>query len=127
MPTVFITGSTDGSASQRPNRFSRDGHWVVLHARSAERAAVTATLASRSAGLVVATPKGHAGVIAANTFAPYILTALINCPARLDYLSSGLHGDGEGSLEDFDGTGVLGTQRESAPKASYTSLRSLLS
>jgi NAD(P)-dependent dehydrogenase (short-subunit alcohol dehydrogenase family) len=47
---------------------------------------------------------GHAGVLAVNTLAPYILTALIHRPARLVYLSSGLHRGGEGSLRDLDWT-----------------------
>ena len=50
------------------------------------------------------TPEGHATVLAVNTLAPYILTALIERPRRLVYLSSGLHRGGEGSLEDLDWT-----------------------
>ena len=44
------------------------------------------------------TPEGHAGILAVNTLAPYMLTALIERPDRLVYLSSGLHRGGEGSL-----------------------------
>jgi NAD(P)-dependent dehydrogenase (short-subunit alcohol dehydrogenase family) len=94
---------------------------VVLHARSADRAAIIAELASRSAGIVVGDlrsgaetrsigaqprfdPEGHAGILAVNTLAPYMLTALIQCPGRLVYLSSGLHRGGEGSLGDLDWT-----------------------
>jgi NAD(P)-dependent dehydrogenase (short-subunit alcohol dehydrogenase family) len=50
------------------------------------------------------TPEGHATILAVNTLAPYILTALIHRPARLVYLSSGLHRGGEGSLRDIDWT-----------------------
>ena len=50
------------------------------------------------------TPEGHAGILAVNTLAPYMLTALIERPARLVYLSSGLHRGGEGSLGDLDWT-----------------------
>lgn len=50
------------------------------------------------------TPEGHAKIFAVNTLAPYILTALIDRPARLIYLSSGLHRGGEGSLGDLDWT-----------------------
>jgi NAD(P)-dependent dehydrogenase (short-subunit alcohol dehydrogenase family) len=50
------------------------------------------------------TPEGHAGILAVNTLAPYVLTALIERPGRLIYLSSGLHRDGEGSLQDLDWT-----------------------
>jgi NAD(P)-dependent dehydrogenase (short-subunit alcohol dehydrogenase family) len=49
-------------------------------------------------------PVGHAGVLAVNTLAPYILTALIHRPARLVYLSSDLHRGGGGSLRDLDWT-----------------------
>src|SRR6516225_5972136 len=48
------------------------------------------------------TPEGHAGTLAVNTLAPYLLTALIERPGRLVYLSSGLHRGGEGSLADLD-------------------------
>jgi NAD(P)-dependent dehydrogenase (short-subunit alcohol dehydrogenase family) len=48
------------------------------------------------------TPEGHATILAVNTLAPYMLTALITRPARLVYLSSGLHRGGEGSLDDVD-------------------------
>ena len=41
-------------------------------------------------------------MLAVNTLAPYILTALIERPGRLVYLSSGLHRGGEGSLRDLD-------------------------
>jgi NAD(P)-dependent dehydrogenase (short-subunit alcohol dehydrogenase family) len=50
------------------------------------------------------TPEGHAGTLAVNTLAPYMLTALIRRPGRLVYLSSGLHRGGEGSLGDLDWT-----------------------
>ena len=50
------------------------------------------------------TPEGHAGTLAVNTLAPYMLTALIGRPGRLVYLSSGLHRGGEGSLSDLDWT-----------------------
>ncbi|CAN5392537.1 SDR family NAD(P)-dependent oxidoreductase [soil metagenome] len=48
------------------------------------------------------TPEGHATVFAVNTLASFVLTALIQRPQRLIYLSSGLHRDGEGSLTDPD-------------------------
>jgi NAD(P)-dependent dehydrogenase (short-subunit alcohol dehydrogenase family) len=50
------------------------------------------------------TPEGHAVVLAVNTLAPYLLTSLIERPDRLVYLSSGMHRDGEGSLQDIDWT-----------------------
>jgi len=50
------------------------------------------------------TPEGHAKLLAVNTLAPFILTALIERPDRLIYLSSSLHRGGEGSLRDIDWT-----------------------
>lgn len=40
-------------------------------------------------------------MFAVNTLAPYILTALIERPKRLVYLSSGLHQSGDASLNDL--------------------------
>lgn len=48
------------------------------------------------------TPEGHAKVLAVNVLAPYLLTALIDRPDRLIYLSSSMHHGGEGSLDDID-------------------------
>lgn len=48
--------------------------------------------------------EGHATILAVNSLAPYMLTALIERPDRLVYLSSGLHRGGEGSLDDIDWT-----------------------
>ena len=142
MAIVFITGSTEGLGCAAAQSLLDDGHQVVLHARSADRAASIAGLASRAAGVVVgdlgsavetrsiadqvnaighmdaiihnagvytqrsrgSTQEGHASTFAINTLAPYMLTALIERPARLVYLSSGLHRGGEGSLNDLDWT-----------------------
>ncbi len=49
----------------------------------------------------VATEDGLPHVFAVNTLAPYILTALIQRPKRLVYLSSGLHRSGDESLKDL--------------------------
>jgi len=48
------------------------------------------------------TPEGHATVLAVNTLAPYMLTALIQRPERLIYLSSGMHRGASNSLRDVD-------------------------
>jgi NAD(P)-dependent dehydrogenase (short-subunit alcohol dehydrogenase family) len=119
-----------------------DGHEVVLHARTRERAAALSDLAPGAAGVVIgdlasaaqtrqladqvnqigrmdavihnagvylepsraATADGHAKTLAVNTLAPYLLTALIDRPSRLIYLTSGLHHAGAGSLRDIDWT-----------------------
>ena len=52
----------------------------------------------------VATVDGHTRVLAVNVLAPYVLTALIERPQRLIYLSSGMHHDGHPSLDDIDWT-----------------------
>lgn len=52
----------------------------------------------------VATPEGHARVLAVNVLAPYVLTATIGRPSRLIYLSSGMHRGGDASLRDIDWT-----------------------
>jgi len=49
----------------------------------------------------VVTEDGLPNEFAVNTLAPYILTALINRPKRLVYLSSMLHQQGDASLEDL--------------------------
>ena len=137
---VFITGSTDGLGRAAAVTLIDEGHQVVLHARSAQRASALADLVPRAAGLVVGdlagavqtraiadqvnklgrmdavihnagiyrepnrgtTPEGHAKILAVNTLAPYMLTALIERPDRLVYLSSGMHRGGEDSLRDID-------------------------
>lgn len=142
MAIVFITGSTDGLGRAAAQSLLDQGHKVVLHARSADRARELGELESRAAGVVIgdlrgasetrsvadqvnavgrmdavihnagvytqpnrgSTPEGHANTLAINTLAPYMLTALIERPGRLVYLSSGLHRGGEGSLADLDWT-----------------------
>jgi NAD(P)-dependent dehydrogenase (short-subunit alcohol dehydrogenase family) len=51
-----------------------------------------------------ATPEGHATTLAVNVLAPYMLTAWIERPGRLIYVSSGMHREGGGSLDDIDWT-----------------------
>jgi len=142
MAIVFITGSSDGLGRAAAHSLVDGGHKVVLHARSAERAATIGTLGARCSGTVIgdlrsaaetrsiaeqvnaigrmdavihnagvytersrgSTPEGHATTLAVNALAPYMLTALIERPRRLVYLSSGLHRGGEGSLSDLDWT-----------------------
>jgi NAD(P)-dependent dehydrogenase (short-subunit alcohol dehydrogenase family) len=140
MARIFITGSTDGLGRAAARGLMEEGHLVLLHARSQERASAVADLASRSLGVVVgdlssaaetrsvadqvnaigrinavihnagtystasriATPEGHASILAVNTLAPYMLTALIERPGRLTYLSSSMHRGGAGPLRDID-------------------------
>src|SRR6185295_17283750 len=50
----------------------------------------------------VETEDGLPLVFAVNVLAPYLLTALIERPDRLVYLSSSMHRGGEGPLDDID-------------------------
>jgi NAD(P)-dependent dehydrogenase (short-subunit alcohol dehydrogenase family) len=140
MAGIFITGSTDGLGRAAARTLIDEGHQVVLHARSRERASALDDLAPRSAGVVVGdlgnavetgsvvdqvnaigrldaiihnagtystsgrlpTREGHATILAVNTLAPYILTALIERPRRLIYLSSSMHRGGASALRDID-------------------------
>ncbi len=52
-------------------------------------------------GRRVETEKGVPNVFAVNVLAPYLLTALIERPRRLIYLSSGMHHGARGPLEDL--------------------------
>jgi NAD(P)-dependent dehydrogenase (short-subunit alcohol dehydrogenase family) len=52
----------------------------------------------------VETEDGFAHVLAINSLAPYVLTALIHPPRRLIYISSGLHKQGDPSLNDLNWT-----------------------
>jgi NAD(P)-dependent dehydrogenase (short-subunit alcohol dehydrogenase family) len=143
VPRIFITGSTDGLGRAAAGVLMGEGHDVVLHARTRERAAALGDLAPDAARVVIGdlssaaqtreladqvngigrmdavihnagiylepsrstTAEGHAKTLAVNTLAPYMLTALIDRPDRLIYLSSGMHHAGAGSLRDIDWTG----------------------
>jgi NAD(P)-dependent dehydrogenase (short-subunit alcohol dehydrogenase family) len=50
---VLITGSTDGLGRAAAGALIDDGHDVVLHARTRERAASVTGLATHAAGVVI--------------------------------------------------------------------------
>lgn len=50
MPRIFITGSADGLGRAAAGVLIGDGHDVVLHARTRERAAALSDLAPDAAG-----------------------------------------------------------------------------
>src|SRR5918995_2001948 len=142
MARIFITGSTDGLGRAAARTLLNEGHQVVLHARSRDRASALEELASRSTGVIIGhlgsavetrriadqvnvigrmdavihnagisstkgrspTSEGHATILAVNTLAPYMLTALIERPRRLVYLSSSMHRGGGASLRDINWT-----------------------
>lgn len=53
MLRIFITGSTDGLGRAAAGALISEGHDVVLHARSRERAATLSDLAADAAGVVI--------------------------------------------------------------------------
>src|SRR5579859_713477 len=53
VPRIFITGSADGLGRAAAGVLIREGHDVVLHARSRERVAALSDLAPDAAGVVV--------------------------------------------------------------------------
>jgi NAD(P)-dependent dehydrogenase (short-subunit alcohol dehydrogenase family) len=57
----------------------------------------------------VTTEDGLCLVFAVNVLAPYLLTALMERPRRLIYLSSGLHRDADASLGDAQWEAANGT------------------
>ncbi|MEF0941311.1 SDR family NAD(P)-dependent oxidoreductase [Rhizobium sp. BR 362] len=140
MSRVFVTGSTDGLGLAAARVLMDEGHEVVLHARSNDRASALVNLKFRALAIVIGdlssdaetrsiadqvnevgrmnavihnagiylersrgeTTEGHAKILAVNTLAPYLLTALIERPDRLIYLSSGMHQSGGGPIDDID-------------------------
>lgn len=124
---VFITGSADGLGKLTAQTLLRAGHEVVVHVRSTDRLdavralktkAVIGDLADLKETHAVAAQVNalgpmdavihNAGVYSSaaihpvNTLAPYVLTALLERPKRLVYLSSGLHSGGQARLEGVD-------------------------
>lgn len=139
---ILVTGSMDGLGRGVAEALLDQGHEVVVHARSRQRAAWAPELTGRATGVVVgdlssegetrsvadqandlgpfdavihnagvyaersrgSTSEGHATVVAVNVLAPYLLTALIERPARLVYITSGMHRSGTASVDDLGWT-----------------------
>jgi len=68
----------------------------------------------------IETEDGLPHVFAINTLAPYILTALIDKPKRLVYLSSGMHRGADASLQDITWTKRRWQGRKLTPRANCT-------
>jgi NAD(P)-dependent dehydrogenase (short-subunit alcohol dehydrogenase family) len=133
MTRVFITGSADGLGRLAAQTLLDDGHKVVVHARNSDRLTAIRDLVDRGAAAVVGDlsdleeTRGiardvnrlgrmdavihNAGVYTGpqvtpvNIVAPYLLTALLDRPPRLVYLSSGAHRSGRANLDGIDWTG----------------------
>ena len=129
MARIFITGSADGLGKLAAKVLINQGHEVVLHARSTQRAREALDSVTGAENVVIADLSDidetkalaakvnaigkfdavihNAGVyqvsskliFSVNTLAPYILTCLIQKPKRLIYLSSGMHLQGSVNME----------------------------
>jgi NAD(P)-dependent dehydrogenase (short-subunit alcohol dehydrogenase family) len=147
MARIFITGSADGLGRATAQTLLGDGHEVIVHARSAERLAAVKDLIGRGASAVagdladldqtraVAEQVNELGrvdavihnagvlsgpqVLPVNSVAPYLLTAVINRPQRLIYLSSDMHHGGRAAVNGL----VWNGQR---PTASYSDSKLLV-
>ncbi|BEL05305.1 SDR family NAD(P)-dependent oxidoreductase [Actinoplanes sichuanensis] len=126
MTRIFITGSADGLGRAAAETLLGEGHEVIVHARDEKRLAAVADLVRRGALAVagdladmgetrlVAEQVGRLGgvdvvihnagiytgslIMPVNVVAPYLLTALIDGPRRLIYLSSGMHRGGRADV-----------------------------
>jgi NAD(P)-dependent dehydrogenase (short-subunit alcohol dehydrogenase family) len=147
---VFITGSADGLGRATAQTLLDQGHEVVVHARNRDRLAAVHDLLDRGAAAVVGDlsdldeTRGvadqvnrlgamdavihNAGVnsgpqvLPVNVVAPYLLTARIDRPKRLVYLSSSMHRGGRASLTGIDWSGRHATGSYSDSKLFVTTL-----
>jgi NAD(P)-dependent dehydrogenase (short-subunit alcohol dehydrogenase family) len=150
MARIFITGSADGLGRAAAGTLLEDGHEVIVHARSTHRltavndlidagaSAVVGDLADLDQTRAVADQVNRLGPVAAvihnagiysgrqimpvNIVAPYLLTALIDRPQRLVYLSSGSHYGGRADLTGVDWSGQRKTGSYSDSKLFVTTL-----
>ncbi len=150
MARTFITGSAGGLGWAAAQTLLDDGHEVVIHVRCAERLAAADALLGRGASAVVgdladveqirdvADQVNRLGVLDAvihnagvysgphvlpvNVVAPYLLTALIDRPQRLVYLSSDMHHGGRPDVARMDWTGQHATGSYTDSKLFVTTL-----
>lgn len=150
MTRVFITGSADGLGRMAAQTLLEQGHDVVVHVRKTERLPAVSELVDGGAAAVVgdlSDPEEtrdvagqvnrlgrmdavihNAGVIRGpevlpvNVVAPYLLTALVDRPQRLIYLSSGMHRGGRARLNGMDWSGQRRTGSYSDSKLFVTTL-----
>ena len=147
---VFITGSADGLGKLAAQTLLEDGHEVVVHVRNRDRLTAVRDLQDRGVAAVigdlsdleetrsVADQVNRLGrmdavihnaavlrgpqVLPVNVIAPYLLTALIDRPERLIYLSSGMHRGGRANLAGMDWSGQRATASYSDSKLFVTTL-----
>jgi NAD(P)-dependent dehydrogenase (short-subunit alcohol dehydrogenase family) len=147
---VLVTGSADGLGRAAAQTLLEQGHEVVVHARNRDRLTAVRELLDRGAAAVVgdlsdleetrevagqvnrlgrmdavihnAGVVGGSQVLGVNVVAPYLLTALIDRPQRLVYLTSGMHRGGRASLTGMDWSGRHATGSYSDSKLFVTTL-----
>ena len=135
MARVFITGSADGLGRLAAQTLLDDRHEVVVNVRNSDRVEAVGDLVDRGAAVVVGDLADleqtrsiardvnrlgridavihNAGVytgpqvLPVNIVAPYLLTALIDQPQRLVYLSSSDHYNGRAVLDGVDWSGQM--------------------
>ena len=143
MARIFITGSADGLGRETARTLLDSGHEVVVHVRNDGRLDAVGPLVERGAEPVVGdladldrtrdvaaqvnrlgrmdavvhnagVYRGSA-VLPVNVVAPFLLTALVHRPARLVYLSSGMHQGRRARTAgmDWSGRSVTGSYSDS--------------
>jgi NAD(P)-dependent dehydrogenase (short-subunit alcohol dehydrogenase family) len=150
MARILITGSADGLGRASAQTLLKEGHSVVVHTRNRDRLGAVRDLLHQGAEAVVgdladveqtrevaeqANALGrmdavihNAGVytgrqiMPVNIVAPYLVTARIQRPARLIYLSSGMHRGGRAVVDGTDWSGRGGAGSYSDSKLFVTTL-----
>lgn len=152
MARIFITGSADGLGRNAAEDLMGQGHQLIVHARSEARLEAVSDLIDRGAYAVsgdLSDPEqvralaarlnelgrmdavihnAGAGIgsgeilLGVNVVAPYLLTALMERPDRLIYLSSSMHRSGSADLSGLDWTGARDTASYSDSKLLVTTL-----
>lgn len=130
MARIFITGSTDGLGLVTATSLLDNGHDIIIHGRNQQRIddiqhlldkgakSVVGDLAIVEQQISIAEQVNRFGafdavihnagmlsgkdVLSVNIIAPYVLTALINKPSRLIYLSSSMHFGGKATRSGID-------------------------
>jgi len=147
---IFVSGSADGLGKATAKSLLAEGHEVVVHVRGEGRrtavedlvmagaTAVVGDLASLEQTRALADQVNALGpvdvvihnagvysgptVLPVNVVAPYVLTAWIQRPARLIYLSSGMHRGGRPELAGLDWGGGRATASYADSKLFVTAL-----
>jgi NAD(P)-dependent dehydrogenase (short-subunit alcohol dehydrogenase family) len=137
MARILVTGSADGLGRATAQTLLEAGHHVVVHTRNRGRLTAVRELLDRGADGVVGDLADlrqvrdlaeqvnalgrmdslvhNAGVytgqriLPVNVVAPYLLTACVDRPKRLIYLTSGMHRGGRAVVDGMDWSGARTT------------------